>query len=326
VAFGPTTLESYATCPFRYFSSHLLGLEVLDEPDRRLSIDPRERGSMVHEILEAFVRALIDAEELSEEAERELLISTAAPVFDRYERFGKTGKRVLWQLERRRLLALLESERRSDRLRRKTLARRPIAVEHVFGSGAVDAVSWAIAPYKLAFRGVIDRIDVGPDGSLFVTDYKTGRSDSYGALSSDPVDRGRHLQLPVYALAAQAAFALPDDAQISAAYRFLDHDGDELSLTLDAKTTQRFDEVLTTLVSNIDAGIFPYHPGAPDRSSYVNCRFCDFERLCPTDRAARWELNCQTPELKAYAALADPPEESEQTAQQLAFARTKEAP
>jgi RecB family exonuclease len=154
---------------------------------------------------------------------------------------------------------------------------------------------------------MIDRVDRDDDGQLFVTDYKTGRGIGYQGLGDDPVDRGRHLQLPIYALAARAAFAASPDTTVHASYRFLDREGEELSVRLDEQTTDRFDDVLGVLVAGIESGAFPYHPGAADRSSFANCRFCDFDRLCPTNRATWWDRNRSHVALLAYGELADGP-------------------
>jgi hypothetical protein len=63
----------------------------------------------------------------------------------------------------------------------------------------------------LRFRGRIDRVDRAPDGSRFVTDYKTGSppskwkpSFSQKRLASSPLNGGQLLQVPIYILAAAA--------------------------------------------------------------------------------------------------------------------------
>ncbi len=304
-AIGPTTLETYAHCPFRYFSAHLLGIERVDAPERRFSIDPRDRGSLAHEVLERFVSSLLESPELDDESERELLASITASVFDRYERRGLTGKNVLWRYERRRLIALLEAERVADRARRHQLERIPIAVEHRFGYGDSPPVCISAGEHNVYFHGMIDRIDRDAHGRLFVTDYKTGQARGSESLDADPVARGRLLQLPVYALAAKAAFSPEERAEVSAAYRLLDRDGEERSVVLDNSTAERLSNVLETLVTGIERGIFPYHPGEVQNGTSENCRFCDFDVLCPSDRVRFWDLNRETADLVPYVALAD---------------------
>ena len=57
---SPTTLEEFAVCPFRYFLGHELRCEVVDPPERRAEIDPRERGQIAHEVLERYMRQVIE--------------------------------------------------------------------------------------------------------------------------------------------------------------------------------------------------------------------------------------------------------------------------
>ena len=47
-----TSLEEYATCPFRFFMHHVLGLEPVDEPEEPLELSPLDRGRLYHAVLE----------------------------------------------------------------------------------------------------------------------------------------------------------------------------------------------------------------------------------------------------------------------------------
>ncbi len=49
---SPTQLESYAKCPWAYFSSRLLRLEKLEDPEEEM--DPATRGSVLHAALRRF--------------------------------------------------------------------------------------------------------------------------------------------------------------------------------------------------------------------------------------------------------------------------------
>jgi RecB family exonuclease len=57
---------------------------------------------------------------------------------------------------------------------------------------------------EVRLHGYIDRLDVAPDGSLRVIDYKSGSTP----ISAKQLQEGRRLQLPIYALAAQRALGL----------------------------------------------------------------------------------------------------------------------
>ena len=60
VPLSPTALERYAVCPFRFLMERVYGLEALEEPDRILLIDARDRGEIVHAALEAAFRRLAE--------------------------------------------------------------------------------------------------------------------------------------------------------------------------------------------------------------------------------------------------------------------------
>src|SRR5581483_8934832 len=60
---SPSRIETYATCPHRYFLRHVLHIAPSDEPETIERIDPLQRGSMIHEILERFMRELAAAGE-----------------------------------------------------------------------------------------------------------------------------------------------------------------------------------------------------------------------------------------------------------------------
>ncbi|HLI14779.1 MAG TPA: PD-(D/E)XK nuclease family protein [Acidimicrobiales bacterium] len=305
-AFSPTTLERYATCPFAYFLEHELGCEVVDPPEARLDLDPRERGRILHEVLERFVRELVEApvEEAGDGPGSEArLAAIAEEVFARYERLGRTGRPALWLRRRRQLLALLEAERRRDAARRAASGAVPVAVERSFGMAGQPPVRLRIAGRELAFRGTIDRIDRAPDGTLAVIDYKSGAPNDFAGLERDPVDAGRHLQLPLYGLAARSLDGEP--ARVAATYRFLDHGGDRFGIEVDEATVRRLEEVLTVLVSSIDAGCFPLRPGRAERGGFAHCRRCDFDRLCVADRARAWDEARAAPELAAYVSLVE---------------------
>jgi hypothetical protein len=126
-----------------------------------------------------------------------------------------------------------------------------------------------------------------------VYDYKTGGRGRYDALEDDPVDGGRLLQLPVYALAARAQEGT-DDAV--AAYWFTRETPEHalVPVSLD-RAEDRFVEVVTTIVDGMAGGCFPADPGErawdwrAQRETWESCQWCEFDRLCPVDRGAAWE-------------------------------------
>jgi len=156
------------------------------------------------------------------------------------------------------------------------------------------------------FRGRIDRVDRAIDGSrLAVADYKTGRADRQKDVDDDPLARGTRLQLAVYALAARQRFG---DLPVHASYWFTREHGPDgiVGFDFDDAVHERAREVLALVTSSITAGLFPARPGAADHwAGYENCRYCDFNSLCPPDRAGEWERVRTDDRLAGYVALAE---------------------
>jgi ATP-dependent helicase/nuclease subunit B len=52
--------------------------------------------------------------------------------------------------------------------------------------------------------------------------------------------------------------------------------------------------------------VFPGRPGGDDwRGGFENCRWCDFDRVCPSDRDRAWDRMREAPELGTYVALSE---------------------
>lgn len=313
---SPTGLEMWAKCPFQYFLGKVLGVRALDDPATVETITGRDRGSLVHEVLERFMRARLGADlrlRWDDEAKAELG-RIADEVEGRYRDQGRTGRPLLWRPEWRTLRRHLERIVEHGLLASELAGMVPVAVEHAFGYEGDDhpAVEVDLGDGRpLRFGGRIDRVDATPDGRrAVVVDYKTAKSDDYKALAEDIVDRGTRLQLPIYALAARRI--VPEAEQVAAFYWFVSPQG-KLEMkggVIDAEADARFRDVLGTVVHGIEGGAFPARPGKEDwrpgaGETYAACRWCDFDRICPTARGERWERVRVHGALARYVALAE---------------------
>jgi ATP-dependent helicase/nuclease subunit B len=300
---SPTSMEVYAACPMRYFLRQVLRLSAPDKPEEILRLRPLDKGSLVHAVLERYVLTLLEGQP------RDLarLLAIAQEAFAEIEARGLTGKPLYWRYERELLLRELRRFHDEDRL-------TPIAAELAFGMNGTEPVAVALDDGRtLQFRGSADRVDVDPaTGGLVVTDYKTGGLSDYEDLRKrltddppDPVDRGRKLQLPLYALAAAARH--PVDGPVRARYWFTSERGrfEEIGYPVDEAVLARLRQVLRVAADGVAAGAFPARPGEVDRATYKNCAYCDFDRLCPRDRARQWERKRTAPVLADYVALAE---------------------
>ena len=97
-------------------------------------------------------------------------------------------------------------------------------------------------------------------------------------------------------------FTLED---VEAAFRVLEPVIEEISVSLGEPTRARFSWVLDVLVSSLGSGCFPHRPGAANFASFDHCRFCDYDALCPSDRAERWEATASVPALASYRELVE---------------------
>jgi len=277
-----TRLEVYAKCPRRFLYDRVLGISKRTLPEDIWQMEPPERGTLVHTILEEYLLERLAG------APRSLprLLDVAEAQFTIAEGRGLVGKPLLWRMDKaamRRDLARFHDEEGDL---------EPLAAELEFGTG-VDGADPAVTVTlddgrEVRFKGKADRVDRARSGELVVSDYKTGKQTMLSSLRKDPVAGGRLLQLPIYAMAAQARFG---GETVRARYWLLSEKrvAPCFSVTITDQVQARFLAVLGLIAGGVEAGAFP---GAPterlgDRQ-FDTCRTCDFDGVCPTTRDRQW--------------------------------------
>lgn len=310
-ALSASGLERWASCGYRYFLGSVLGVGARDDPERVVELDAAERGSAIHLILERFVGEVIgrgapDPDTPWSPADRDRLQAIATDVFATLEATGKTGRPLVWRLERQRLGLLLEAFLTADDVYRVTSRTRPEHVEMTFGmDGAPPAVIALGDGRELRLRGKADRVDVTGEGRRHVIDYKTGRGREYAKLDEgDPVRAGTMLQLGVYSEAASQLLGATNPA---AAYWMVNEDARfaQAGYVWDDRRRHRFVEVVTAIVDGIEGGVFPAVPGEWDswRATNHNCTYCDFDTVCPRERGTFAEAKVAAPQLRVRDVL-----------------------
>ncbi len=275
VAISATALEHFASCPFYYFQKHVLGLEPWEEPERAISIDPLDLGSLYHKILEDFFTRLRDAGRLPLEPangaeDHALLRNVVGEHLDRFERDGVTGYPSVWAIKREmvreELAAFLDRELRGGE---KDWV--PARFEQEFKDVPITIDNRR----ALRLRGKIDRIDLSRDGKRArVFDYKTGKVPA--KYKEDAFVGGQALQLPLYIHAAEQV--LKDVTVTAASYLFLTLRGGyrRIGFSRDA-LAQREPElagILRTTSQMIRDGVFAQY-ATPE-----GCRACEFRPIC----------------------------------------------
>jgi RecB family exonuclease len=275
-----TSLEAALTCPSRFLAQVILGLEPLEEP--QAGVTPRERGSVLHRVLQAFTSRLrtenIDLE--SNEAETRLVECVDQVL-------GRKLDDPTWLVERSRWLddpGVLKQWLEVERDHRRQ-GWRTIGEEMDFTDLVVDEAG-------LSLTGRIDRIDLHDQHGILCWDYKTGRVPG----GPDVFDRLLEPQLPAYVEALrQGACLLPESCrpatesgQIRAAYfelssfknilpKLLDHGSEDWSAV-----AQRLREVLGELFAPLHDGLYPARP-SEILDAEKTCQDCPYRLLCPPE-------------------------------------------
>lgn len=311
---SPTRLETWAACGMRYAFTYVLGLGERDDPERVLDLDPLDRGSALHRVLELFIGDVIGADrpepgEPWSETDEHRLLEIAVEVLDDYERRGRTGRSLHWQLTAADLVAALFAFLQQDNAHRASTNSHPTHVELVFGrAGAQPVILELDDGRRLAFSGAADRVDADVDdpGALHVSDYKSGKGAKFKGLDDDPVQGGTTLQLGIY---AEAAAQLLGATSVASRYWIINTDPRFRRLvgyTWTPDRRQRLLDVVGAIVAGIDGGLFPAVPGDWNtfRSTHDNCTYCEFDRVCPRDRGEQHTAKAGAVELRVRAPLA----------------------
>jgi ATP-dependent helicase/nuclease subunit B len=306
---SPTSLESYAICPHAYFVERLLQVEPIEQPEDLLVISPMQIGNLIHDSIDQFVTTLgaslpRDGEPWTDE-QRALLMSIGARMADRFEAEGLTGHPRLWQRERLRILADLMSLLTDDDRWRAERRAAVVASELRFGFDGEPPVEIAVPSGRVLFRGSADKVDLGADGTIYVTDVKTGSATRFEGITADPVAGGTKLQLPVYAYAARARLGEPD-TPVEAAYWFVRRGGARIPVPLTPEVESRYVDTLDVIVSSIAAGLFP--PKAPEVPDFlwVQCSYCNPDGIGHGEVRARWDRKRFDPALERLVRLIEP--------------------
>lgn len=304
---APTSLEQYADCPHAWFVQRLLRVTPLEAPEEVVQVSPIEVGNLVHTCLDRLVSSSPSLPQDGapwSRADRAQLRRIFEEEADAAAARGVTGHPRLWQLERQALARDLERMLEDDDRWRASRGASVLASELTFGQNGVPPVMVGVPGGAVAMRGSADKVDRAADGTLLVTDVKTGKKAGYSAIEKDPVVGGTRLQLPVYAHAARAAYG---GETAEAMYWFVRRDaGSRIPLTLDEDLERLYSASVGILVDHIARGWFPAIAPPEVDVIFVRCRYCNPDGLGHGERRERWERQRNDPRLTSLVALVDP--------------------
>ena len=271
ITFSPTRVERYLACPFKYFAGEELGLEEEREEFSRVS--PLERGTWLHEILEEFYkdwRGAINDENI------DLALDRCAGVMEKVLTTHKTAQ-SLPQAER-----TLERSLFLGSIAKRGLIDRVLRFDAEQGLAVVDRLLEHKLKGKFKFksssgtrsvslRGVVDRIDLLPDHTFRVVDYKLGQAPNPKLA----------VQLPIYAVCSEQDLADRPDGPWKvkdAYYLAFKKERLEAPMVKKGELEQALDDGQQRFLDAVD-GIsqqeFPVRPAEP-----FNCKYCGYSTVC----------------------------------------------
>jgi len=238
-----TRIRTLQRDPYAIYARYILGLKVLDPIDA----DPSaaDRGTIVHDALEVFMRAHLDS--LPDDAE-DRLIDVGRAAFGNH--MTRPGVRAFWWPRFKRIAHWFIT---AERARRQDGA-TPAVVE-TEGIIEFDAPG---GPFRLRARA--DRIDRLIAGGLAIIDYKTGM-----AATAPQAETGLEPQLPLEAAMAERGKFDGMDAGEVHALTYIRLSGGRVpgeikTLSLDAHAVaENALEGLQQLVREYDQASKPYH-------------------------------------------------------------------
>jgi hypothetical protein len=276
---------------------YLLGVEVPQDPEHELEMSPLDKGSLMHEILDRFVRGAI-AEGRSPpwgNDDRRRLLALADEVATEFDDRGATGRTMFWRRDRARLLADLARFAAEDQ-------GHPICTEYRFRNAAYRLPDGR----SVRLNGAVDRVDRVEDGSLRVIDYKTGASRGYQALTpEEPHRAGTRLQLALYGAVVGDQL---ENLDVDARYWFITEKGNfaRIGYRLTSVVQDQVGDAVTTIVDGIQRGVFPPRPPADPAFAWVECWYCSPDGMNTAEARRTWERKRLDPTLASYVRLCEP--------------------
>lgn len=294
---SPTSLEEYATCPFRYFARQVLRLDPLTVPESVDQIGPPELGTLAHEILRTCLQTLRDQGYFTDSSKQTLdpfgiLEQTARQVFERFARTHPVGYPLVWELHQETLLGFLREVLREDLDELKT-GWEPVLFEETVAG--ILPVAHVEGPESVPLSGRLDRVDWSSARNAYrVVDYKFKASCEPETLDKNlklGAVRGLRLQPPLYLLMAQATVpSLVDSAKKATpvcegvefyylAPKWAEETGQALTRVSfpgdawDSGFRQPLERGLSQVIAGIRSGLFFIYPDG-------YCERCEYRLVC----------------------------------------------
>ena len=272
-ALSVSAVETYLTCPFKYFAQYVMRLD--EEREDEQVMDPKRQGRFVHKVFEAFFSSW---QRRGHRGITPANLNLAREIFgDIVEVELKTLPEAEGALERTRLLGSPVAAGLGEVVFRMEAERPMEVVGRLLEYDLRGEFEFAgpRGARRIALKGVADRLDLLEDGTFRLIDYK---------LSSAP-NKSRALQLPIYGICAEQrltnhsgrSWTLGEAAYIS--FRGARKVTPLFTARADRATVlDSAQERLIDAVDAIERGEFP-----PTPEDVFLCGFCSYGAVCRKD-------------------------------------------
>ena len=248
-SFSPSALESFFSCPKRFYLTNILGIEEPDPDDPFTVIDARDMGTLVHEAME-YLAADPDVSpgEFKRHAE------------DMFANFLKTRTPVnaeAAEVARKEFMNMAVNGYRNDPHNRILAAEKTVRVTH--------------RESGIEIFGIPDRVEIDTDGRYLIADYKTKRRIEH---VDNDIDTCIQVVLYAYMMKYSRDYRLPI---AYCTYRYLRYRR-TVNCVYDDAMEQQLAKKMMEVKTALDEGHFPC---LPDED---NCRYCRFASICGKER------------------------------------------
>lgn len=246
---SPSSIETYAKCPFYHFILYGLKLKVKE----KYLFDSREVGTFVHYLLENVIKNDIDS--IKEENIYEIIKKYSLSYLkDNGKIMDNKTKYLIEELSKStsNVINMIVSEQEKSRF-------KPTFFElKIDDNSTVTPLSVKLLNGTLNINGIVDRVDTYQDDENFyyrIIDYKTGEKK----FRLDEVLMGLNLQMLIYLLAIKNSHSFTDKKMIPSALLYypalLKESKSSRGLTLEEKEKSVYDRLKMNGIINSSSDV-----------------------------------------------------------------------